>query len=151
MSAVTIDKGCHTEDDFGPDGFITTLHPEGSFSNVRFRGRELVRPDIDYTKAAINVFVPAVVSLCICFLDVRLAGMLLGVYALVRTRSIIIWLILFYQRYAPADTRLACLFEPSCSEYMILSIRKYGVIYGCAKGINRLSRCRLPNGGKDYP
>ena len=139
------------DDDFGPDGYITTLHPEGSFNNIRYGGRELVRPDINYVKAAVNVLVPAVISLGIYFWDVRIAGLLLGIYMLARLRSIMIWFVLLYQRYAPANRRLACLFEPSCSEYMILSIRKYGAVYGCLKGVNRLLRCHSPNGGEDYP
>ena len=151
MSNMKIDGGIYLDDDFGPDGIITTLHPEGSFNNVRFGGRVLVRPDIDYTKVAVNVLIPVVISLGICFWDVQIACMLLGVYALARVRSMVIWFILLYQRYAPTNVRLRCLFEPSCSEYMILSIKKYGVIYGCAKGVNRLLRCHSPNGGEDYP
>jgi putative component of membrane protein insertase Oxa1/YidC/SpoIIIJ protein YidD len=34
---------------------------------------------------------------------------------------------------------------------MILSIKNYGVVYGVIKGIKRLKRCHLPNGGDDYP
>lgn len=139
------------EGDFGPDGYLTCLHPEGSFSNIRVEGRVLVRPDIHYAKAAIHVLAALLVASILCLWDFRVAGLLLGVYTAIRMRSILIGLILLYQRYAPADVRLACLFEPSCSEYMILSIKKFGVIYGCAKGINRLSRCRYPNGGEDYP
>lgn len=56
-----------------------------------------------------------------------------------------------YQKYAPAKIREACRFTPSCSEYMKLAILKYGVLKGVPKGINRLYRCRYPNGGIDYP
>lgn len=63
----------------------------------------------------------------------------------------LIWLIHFYQHYAPNRIRLKCVFEPSCSEYMILSIKKYGTIKGTLNGIVRLFRCHPPNGGKDYP
>lgn len=62
-----------------------------------------------------------------------------------------IWLVHFYQNKASNKTRLKCVFEPSCSEYMILSIKKYGLIIGVFKGIKRLFRCHPPNGGKDYP
>ncbi len=44
-----------------------------------------------------------------------------------------------------------CRFEPTCSEYMRLSIEKYGTFPGIWKGIKRIRRCRYPNGGTDYP
>ena len=59
--------------------------------------------------------------------------------------------VLLYQKLAPAKLRKSCLFEPSCSEYMLLSVEKYGLCVGVAKGINRLCRCHHPNGGVDYP
>lgn len=59
--------------------------------------------------------------------------------------------ILLYQKYAPESLRASCLFQPSCSEYMILAINKYGTIKGTYKGIKRLLRCHSPNGGIDYP
>jgi putative membrane protein insertion efficiency factor len=46
----------------------------------------------------------------------------------------------------------ACRFEPSCSRYMIGSIRKYGVIRGLGKGLRRLSHCHPWHpGGYDPP
>lgn len=66
-------------------------------------------------------------------------------------KELIIRLIRFYQKKAPKKIREACLFTPSCSEYMILSIEKYGTIRGIIKGENRILRCRYPNGGIDYP
>lgn len=63
----------------------------------------------------------------------------------------VIWCIHLYQNKASDKTRLRCVFEPSCSEYMILAIQKYGLIRGLIKGCDRLDRCHAPNGGKDYP
>lgn len=63
----------------------------------------------------------------------------------------IITLINLYQRTASTRVRRSCRFEPSCSNYMIESINKYGTILGLGKGINRLIRCRPPNGGVDKP
>jgi putative membrane protein insertion efficiency factor len=60
-------------------------------------------------------------------------------------------LIEFYQEIAPKDIRESCRFVPSCSEYMILAIKKYGCLKGMYKGFNRLLRCKAPNGGIDYP
>ncbi len=66
-------------------------------------------------------------------------------------KKTLIWLVHVYQHYAPDEIRLKCVFEPSCSEYMILSIKKYGAIFGVIKGIIRLLRCHPPNGGCDMP
>lgn len=60
-------------------------------------------------------------------------------------------LIHYYQRHAPSRIRNACLYEPSCSNYMILALKKYGFILGGYKGLKRLLRCHPPNGGVDYP
>jgi putative membrane protein insertion efficiency factor len=46
----------------------------------------------------------------------------------------------------------ACRFEPSCSEYMIQSVRKYGPILGVCRGVRRISQCHPWNaGGYDPP
>ena len=66
-------------------------------------------------------------------------------------RRIFIWLVRAYQRFASPNTRERCRFEPSCSEYMILSLQKYGVIRGLSKGYSRIRRCKPPNGGFDLP
>jgi putative membrane protein insertion efficiency factor len=66
-------------------------------------------------------------------------------------KKLLIRLIKLYQKKAPERLRQACLFQPSCSNYMILAIEKYGVVVGIGKGIKRLLRCRPPNGGEDYP
>lgn len=65
-------------------------------------------------------------------------------------KKVVIWFVHLYQHYAPDRVRLRCLFEPSCSEYMILAVNKYGVFRGVYKGVKRLLRCRPP-GGIDYP
>jgi len=56
-----------------------------------------------------------------------------------------------YQKYAPTRIRSACRFEPSCSNYMLLAIEKYGLTRGGYQGVKRLLRCKIPNGGFDYP
>jgi putative membrane protein insertion efficiency factor len=46
----------------------------------------------------------------------------------------------------------ACRFEPTCSRYMVESLRKYGPVKGLARGLRRLSRCHPWNaGGYDPP
>lgn len=70
---------------------------------------------------------------------------------IIRAKKIIVDAILIYQQYAPERIRGACVFTPSCSDYMLLAINKYGTAKGVIKGINRLLRCHYPNGGEDYP
>ena len=71
--------------------------------------------------------------------------------SLIHSRQIIIDLVLLYQRYAPLSLRAACVYHPSCSQYMILAVEKYGPFRGVVKGIGRLLRCHPPNSGEDYP
>lgn len=59
--------------------------------------------------------------------------------------------ILLYQHLAPLRIRNACRFESSCSNYAILALQKYGFIRGWKMALNRLKRCKYPDGGEDYP
>lgn len=59
--------------------------------------------------------------------------------------------ILMYKAFAPIKVRERCRFEPTCSTYMMIAIKKYGLIIGIIMGLNRISRCHYPNGGVDYP
>lgn len=46
----------------------------------------------------------------------------------------------------------ACRYHPSCSEYMILALRKHGPVVGTAKGVCRVCRCNPWGGhGEDWP
>ena len=66
-------------------------------------------------------------------------------------RRLAIGLVLVYKAFAPMDVRRKCRFEPSCSTYMIIAIKKYGLTVGILKGVRRILRCKPPNGGVDYP
>jgi putative membrane protein insertion efficiency factor len=45
-----------------------------------------------------------------------------------------------------------CRFEPSCSEYFIGAVRKYGPVRGACKGVGRICRCGPWSvGGLDPP
>ena len=59
--------------------------------------------------------------------------------------------VLMYKAFAPLEMRNQCRFEPTCSTYMIMVLKRYGAILGLIKGIRRIIRCRPPNGGIDYP
>ncbi len=46
----------------------------------------------------------------------------------------------------------ACRFDPSCSEYMILAVKKYGPLWGVLHGLRRIGRCHpWSAGGHDPP
>jgi putative membrane protein insertion efficiency factor len=45
-----------------------------------------------------------------------------------------------------------CRFRPSCSNYFIQSVQKYGAFKGAAKGVWRICKCHpLHPGGDDPP
>jgi len=122
---------------------------------------KIKRPNVSVYKG-LFVFVGALVLLLssVWFLGILgvslslriLVALIAGFITLIAfARKTITWLILVYQKVAPDALRLACVFEPSCSEYMLIAIEKYGVFRGVGKGINRLCRCRYPNGDIDYP
>lgn len=67
------------------------------------------------------------------------------------SKYFLIGAVLMYKAFAPLEMRRQCRFEPTCSTYMIMALRKYGLIIGLIKGICRIVRCRPPNGGIDYP
>ncbi|WP_078429850.1 membrane protein insertion efficiency factor YidD [Alkalihalobacterium alkalinitrilicum] len=70
-------------------------------------------------------------------------------------KSLIITSIKVYQKWiSPRKSfKMKCRFYPTCSQYAILSIQKYGVIKGFVKMKNRLKRCRPDNFDSciDYP
>lgn len=53
----------------------------------------------------------------------------------------------FYQRYLSRrlDRFSKCRFYPTCSQYAIVSIEKYGLKAGLVKTYGRLLRCRPDN------
>jgi hypothetical protein len=59
--------------------------------------------------------------------------------------------IFLYRIIAPKRLRDACLFEPTCSEYAILALKKFGFIKGWSLALKRIYRCKPPNGGCDFP
>ena len=50
----------------------------------------------------------------------------------------VIGAIQLYQHYAPEEIRRRCLFMPTCSEYAIMAVRKYGGVIGLYKSYYRL-------------
>lgn len=67
-------------------------------------------------------------------------------------KKAVIGCIRLYQHYAPEQIRRRCLFKPTCSEYAILAIQKYGLIVGLIKTYIRLfKKCRGNIYRIDYP
>jgi putative membrane protein insertion efficiency factor len=55
-----------------------------------------------------------------------------------------------YKRFVSPILPSACRFSPTCSEYMIEAVDKYGVLQGVWLGLRRLLRCHpLHAGGFD--
>ena len=56
-------------------------------------------------------------------------------------------LLLFYQRRVSprVSRRIACRFHPTCSEFALQALRKYGLRGGLVKTWQRLRRCRPDN------
>lgn len=72
-------------------------------------------------------------------------------YYILCLKYILILMIKIYQKIAPISIRSKCRFEPSCSNYMLQSLEKYGLFKGLKKGLDRLKRCNINDGGYDYP
>lgn len=119
---------------------------------------DLKRPKVSLLKGII-LLILFIVSFVVLFFCGRILAkyiyisettfrfILIGIFfmiVLIFFKRFIIWAILVYQKFAPSKIRLLCRFEPSCSEYMKISIQKYGVFLGVYKGIKRLLRCHYP-------
>lgn len=129
--------------------------------------RPLVRPNTSYKKAAlcISLFLSANVGVTILlYFLLRWLGIssflpeaIFGFYTehhtafiilltllqfivggIIACKSAIIGAVRLYQRYAPEDVRRRCLFKPTCSEYTILAVQKYGAVKGLYKAYIRL-------------
>ena len=123
--------------------------------------RKLNRPRINWLSVILSIFLPPVLLFLISWLLIKggisaliciIASLLiLLIYTAIRIKSAIICAVHIYQRFAPDSLRNKCRFEPSCSEYMILALEKYGLFKGLSKGIDRMKRCNVNDGGFDYP
>lgn len=125
---------------------------------------KIVRPDISLKKTLLPHFAFLLGYLVLIFgagvlirsnemPDVYLLLPVIIVLAIIaiRAKKITVDAIHIYQKCAPDRIRQACVFTPTCSEYMLLAIDKYGTVRGVIKGIGRLLRCHYPNSGEDYP
>jgi putative membrane protein insertion efficiency factor len=62
----------------------------------------------------------------------------------------LILLPIYFYRYCISPlTPPSCRFTPTCSQYAVIAIKKYGVFKGGWLTLKRLSKCR-PGGGHGY-
>jgi len=68
-------------------------------------------------------------------------------------KQLCLLMIRFYQRRLRQLHNRQCIYTPSCSNYTMMSIEKYGAIKGIYYGYLRIKRCNgaLFAGGDDHP
>ncbi|MCY6356376.1 membrane protein insertion efficiency factor YidD [Clostridium sp. ZS2-4] len=65
-------------------------------------------------------------------------------------KKILINVIKFYRKYISPFKRPCCRFYPTCSQYAIEAIQKYGALKGGIMAIKRIVRCNpFSKGGYD--
>ncbi|MDD3628276.1 MAG: membrane protein insertion efficiency factor YidD [Actinomycetota bacterium] len=62
-------------------------------------------------------------------------------------KRFLLFLLRFYKKYISPMLPESCRFYPTCSEYAIDAINKYGVLKGSIKAIYRVLRCNPFNKG----
>jgi uncharacterized protein len=66
--------------------------------------------------------------------------------------NVLIGLVRLYQIFLSPIFGRQCRFHPTCSEYFILAVRKYGAVSGALRGLWRICRCQpFCKGGYDPP
>ena len=124
-----------------------------------YYNRHLERPKISWTTILLNILFTSIAFILFYSwlyfhmhfpYSLLLSLFILLLYLLINLKKIFICAVHIYQHYAPTSLRMKCRFEPSCSQYMIAAIEKYGAIKGLIIGIKRLKRCKVGNGGYDF-
>ena len=65
-------------------------------------------------------------------------------------RQAIVYMLRFYRNYLSKLKLRTCRFHPSCSQYAMDAIEKYGVFSGVLKSLKRIFRCNpFSSGGYD--
>jgi putative component of membrane protein insertase Oxa1/YidC/SpoIIIJ protein YidD len=126
---------------------------------------ELARPETD-VKTVVKWFLyfeglALMLSLVFQFIFNRF-GIFIGFFSLYSLVGLVVFvaylkkigalLIELYQHYAPEKIRRKCVLMPTCSEYALLALRKYGVVVGLYKTYIRLTqKCKGNIYKIDYP
>jgi len=66
-------------------------------------------------------------------------------------RQILVGLIRLYQVFISPLKGQTCRFYPSCSEYSVQALQKYGLIKGSYKSVRRILKCHPFNPGGHDP
>lgn len=67
-------------------------------------------------------------------------------------KYLLISMIRFYQQNKPKNWNGCCIYEPSCSNYAIIALKKYGLLKGIKLTYQRIKRCDHNHiGGTDCP
>ena len=66
-------------------------------------------------------------------------------------KKLLISLIKFYQKFiSPLKFKNSCIFTPTCSEYALQAVNKYGALKGSLLALRRILRCHpFSKGGYD--
>jgi len=123
--------------------------------------RKLIRPNTNIFNAICFIFIFMlacfIISITVKLLFEKIPFILVFLFVFfsimfILLKKIIIGLVEIYQHYMPESLRRCCLCMPTCSEYMILAVEKYGALKGIRKGLYRLIHtCRGTNYKFDYP
>lgn len=62
-------------------------------------------------------------------------------------KKILIWLIEFYQKNISPLKKPCCRFYPTCSQYALQAVKKYGAIKGVYLAFKRIIKCHPFNKG----
>ena len=70
---------------------------------------------------------------------------------MIRIQNGLIFLIRLYRKYiSPLTGRSTCIYVPTCSQYAIEALEKYGVLKGTYLAVRRILRCHpFAKGGYD--
>ena len=114
--------------------------------------RPLYRPSVTYLKAFLLLFLSAILLIMLSiavYYVLRMLGILVDkklfflafyiVFFVFLVRWVGILCVRLYQHYAPEEVRRRCLLKPTCSEYAIVVIKKYGLLIGGIKILIRLN------------
>lgn len=114
---------------------------------------EIIRPDVSWRQALLRLVLIIAGGAMVSWMLIRilpvdiiswslLSELCIAAIALITVRGNLLMAISLYQRYAPENVRGRCAMTPTCSEYAIMAIRRYGILRGSWKTYCRLRyRC----------
>ena len=56
-------------------------------------------------------------------------------------KTLLLWLIRFYQRHISPNRPPCCRFMPTCSQYALQAVEKYGALRGGWLALKRILKC----------